>query len=57
MANYSGKALKWDELVEHGPELVPQHPTSETVPPVVPDENGFYPIPVPGTYDPLKATA
>lgn len=57
MATYSGKVIQWDELVEKGPDMFPENPTWETTPPVVPDENGFYPIPVPGRYDPFTAKA
>ncbi|MFK7734425.1 MAG: Gfo/Idh/MocA family protein [Pirellulaceae bacterium] len=54
-ACYSGKVLKWDELWEKGKELTPgiDNYTLETTPPVVPDENGVYPHPVPGKYNPF----
>jgi hypothetical protein len=57
MANYSGKIVKWDELVQNGQDMFPENITFETEPPVKPDANGFYPIPVPGKYDPFKAKA
>jgi myo-inositol 2-dehydrogenase/D-chiro-inositol 1-dehydrogenase len=57
MATYSGKIVKWDELVEKGQDMFPENITWDTVPPVVPDQNGLYPIPVPGRYDPFTAKA
>jgi len=57
MATYSGKIVKWDELVEKGQDMCPESITWDTVPPVVPNENGFYPIPVPGKYNPFTAKA
>jgi len=51
MATYSGKVIKWDDLATKGADLFPQGElTWETKPPVLPDENGFYPIPMPGKY-------
>ena len=57
MATYSGKVISWDELVEKGQDMCPENITWDTVPPVVPDQNGFYPIPVPGRYNPFTAKA
>lgn len=54
-ACYSGKVIKWDELLEKGRELAPgiDEYTLETPPPTMPDENGLYPVPVPGKYNPF----
>jgi myo-inositol 2-dehydrogenase/D-chiro-inositol 1-dehydrogenase len=54
-ACYSGKVIKWDELLAKGKELAPgiDNYTLETPPPTLPDENGLYPVPVPGEYDPF----
>ncbi len=54
-ACYSGKVIKWDELMEKGRELAPgiDNYTLDTPPPTLPDENGLYPVPVPGKYDPF----
>jgi myo-inositol 2-dehydrogenase / D-chiro-inositol 1-dehydrogenase len=52
MATYSGKIVKWDELVESGIDTFPTELTWDANPPVMPDENGFYPIPVPGKFNP-----
>ena len=49
-ANYSGKALKWDELVAKGANIVPDDLDWDAEAPVKKDENGDYPIPMPGIY-------
>lgn len=53
-ACYSGKVVKWDELLEKERELAPgiDNYTLETNPPTMPDANGAYPHPVPGKYSP-----
>lgn len=48
MASYSGKEVKWDDALNSQIQLMPNKVTWETVPPTKPDENGFYPIPIPG---------
>ena len=51
MATYSGVVVKWDELVAKGYDTFPQNMTSwNATPPVMPDANGLYPIPMPGKY-------
>jgi hypothetical protein len=57
MATYSGKVVRWDELVDKGPDLFPPNITWDTPPPVLPNAEGFYPIPMPGKYDPFQAKA
>ncbi len=54
-ACYSGKVIRWDDLLEKGRELAPgiDDYTLETPPPTLPDENGLYPVPVPGKYNPF----
>jgi len=55
MATYSGKIVKWDEAVAKGKALAPgiEDYTFDSTPPVVPDENGKYPVAVPGQYNPF----
>ncbi len=54
MATYSGNVVKWDELVEKGSDTFPKDTSSwDAKPPVLPDANGFYPIPMPGRFNPL----
>ncbi len=54
-ACYSGKIIKWDDLMKKGKDLAPgiDSYTLETAPPVVPGEDGKYPVPVPGKYNPF----
>lgn len=54
-ACYSGKVLKWDDLMNSGQDLCPgiDQYTLKSQPPTVPDANGLYPVPVPGVYNPL----
>jgi len=52
-ANYSGKVVKWDELAEKGKTEFPDNLAWDAPAPVQKDENGDYPIPTPGSYDPF----
>ncbi len=54
-ACYSGRVLKWDELLAKGKDLAPgiDEYTLDSLPPVMPGEDGKYPVPVPGQYDPF----
>ncbi len=54
-ACYSGKVIKWDELLEKGRELAPgiDEYTIDTIPPTHPGPDGKYPVPVPGQYNPF----
>ena len=52
MATYSGKVVKWDDAINSQIEVFPHDPNYNWAwdgkPPVVPDAQGNYPIPVPG---------
>ncbi|WP_111706784.1 Gfo/Idh/MocA family protein [Lutibacter citreus] len=50
MATYTGELVTWDAAMNSSHLLVPDENTLtwETIPPVVPDLEGAYPIPVPG---------
>ena len=52
MASYSGQMIQWDDAINSDAQLMPYDVTAETTPPVLPDENGFYPVPVPGVSEP-----
>jgi hypothetical protein len=52
IANYSGKVIKWDELVDKGTSEFPEQLDWDAPAPVQKDENGDYPIPMPGVFDP-----
>ena len=48
MATYSGKVVEWDEAFNSTVSLMPERYAWDADPPVMPDENGHYPIPMPG---------
>ncbi len=54
-ACYSGKVIKWDDLLAKGRDLAPgiDDYTMDTTPPTAPGADGKYPIAVPGQYDPF----
>jgi predicted dehydrogenase len=56
LATYSGKVIEWDEAVNNGvDEMVYADDISwQMDPPVMPEEDGSYPIPMPGVWKPLK---
>ncbi len=55
MATYSGQVVKWDEAVAKGRNESPgiENYTMESTPPVVPGDDGQYPVAVPGMYNPF----
>jgi myo-inositol 2-dehydrogenase/D-chiro-inositol 1-dehydrogenase len=55
MATYSGKTIKWDEALSKGSDLSPKTYDFAATPPVVPDKDGFYPVAVPGKYNPFAS--
>jgi predicted dehydrogenase len=55
MATYSGAIIKWDEALQSNVDLSPATYDFAATPPVVPNANGFYPVPVPGKTGVLKA--
>jgi predicted dehydrogenase len=57
MATYSGKPVRWDEALATGEDLSPASYDFAATPPVLPDENGFYPIAVPGKTEVMKVAA
>lgn len=48
MATYSGKVITWDEAINSQKTLMPERLDWDADPPVMPDVNGNYPVPVPG---------
>ncbi len=48
MATYSGQVIEWDEALNSEVDLMPKRFAWDANPPVMPDENGLYPIAVPG---------
>jgi predicted dehydrogenase len=54
MATYSGKLVTWEEGLNSTLDLSPKKYAFDADPPVMPNEDGFYPVPVPGKTDVLK---
>ncbi len=48
MATYSGDVISWKEALNSEKSLIPEKLGWEETPPVLPDGNGNYPVPVPG---------
>ena len=48
MATYSGKVMDWDKTIASGISIMPTEFDWNALPPVLPDEKGFYPIAKPG---------
>ncbi len=48
MCTYSGKELQWDEALNNGSNIMPERYDWDAEPPTLPNENGEYPIAVPG---------
>lgn len=56
-ACYSGKSIKWDDLMKRGKDYCPgiDQYQFDSQPPVVKDEQGLYPVPLPGVHNPFVA--
>lgn len=48
MATYSGQVVEWDEAMKSDLSIMPQTFAWDANPPIVPGEDGYYPVPVPG---------
>lgn len=48
MATYTGQVIEWDTAIKTDEVLVPDEIDWDSTPPVQPDENGNYPVPIPG---------
>lgn len=48
MATYTGEVIEWDDAMKSDEVLVPDNIDWDSTPPVQPDENGNYPVPMPG---------
>ncbi len=48
LATYSGKQIEWDEAFNSKIDLSPKVYAWDATPPVLPDDNGMYPIAIPG---------
>ena len=48
MATYSGQVIDWDKALNSGLDIMPKRFDWDALPPVVPNEEGYYPIAIPG---------
>ncbi len=48
MATYSGQNIEWDKAINCGLDLHPKEYGFNATPPVLPDADGWYPVPQPG---------
>jgi myo-inositol 2-dehydrogenase/D-chiro-inositol 1-dehydrogenase len=48
MATYSGQVVEWDQALASDLSIMPERFAWDAPPPVLPDEHGRYPVPVPG---------
>ena len=48
MVNYTGQLITWDQAINSQETLAPKSYSFDVDPPVMPDENGNYPIAMPG---------
>jgi predicted dehydrogenase len=55
MATYGGKVVTWDEAIASTLDLSPAEYSFSATAPVLPDADGFYPVPIPGATDVLNA--
>lgn len=53
MATYTGQVITWEQALNSNDVLVPDNLTWNTEPPVKPDADGWYPVAVPGTTEPV----
>ena len=50
MATYSGKQWSYKDAMALDYRLMPENPTWDSTPPVMPDKDGNYPPPMPASY-------
>jgi len=48
MATYSGQVIEWDKAINSGLDLHPKQYDWNVLPPVLPNEDGLYPVATPG---------
>jgi hypothetical protein len=48
MSTYSGQVINWDQAINSGINIMPATYAFDATPPILPDENGLYPVAVPG---------
>ncbi|MEX0945364.1 MAG: Gfo/Idh/MocA family oxidoreductase [Balneolaceae bacterium] len=53
MATYSGQVITWEDALNGDVQLITDNLDWDVNPPVMPDENGNYPVPIPGVTNPF----
>lgn len=53
MAGYSGQLILWEDAFKSEKRLAPDITSLQDEPPVKPDEDGVYPLPIPGKSEPV----
>lgn len=48
MATYSGQVIEWEKAINSGIDIMPKSFAWDAPPPVLPNNEGFYPVAVPG---------
>jgi predicted dehydrogenase len=48
MATYTGQVVEWDKALNSGLNLQPQSYDFNATPPIVPNDEGYYPVAIPG---------
>ena len=48
MATYSGQIIEWDKAIQSGLSIMPEKFDFNALPPVLPNDDGYYPVAVPG---------
>ena len=48
MATYSGQVIEWDKAINSGLDIMPKKYDWDALPPVLPNDDGYYPVAVPG---------
>ncbi|HMR93353.1 MAG TPA: Gfo/Idh/MocA family oxidoreductase [Chitinophagaceae bacterium] len=48
MATYSGQVIEWDKAINSGIDIMPKKFDFNALPPVLPADDGYYPIAIPG---------
>jgi len=48
MATYSGQVITLEEAMKSDLSIMPETFAWDAQPPIVPNEDGYYPVPVPG---------
>ena len=48
MATYSGQIIEWDKAINSGISIMPKKFDWDALPPVLPNDDGYYPVAMPG---------